>query len=167
MSLLVAKLSSGAFAPFGDVLTADDGLGGTVANQGSAVRRDWITSLVNQRPDARANVALFRSTPRQLPFSIQLLERHPASSQLFAPLRVERFVVVVAPTLANGQPDVTRIHCFVAGPAQAINYRAGTWHHPLIVLDSVADFLMIAYEAQSAGDCEEFHLSAPAVLELP
>jgi ureidoglycolate lyase len=40
-----------------------------------------------------------------------------------------------------------------------VNYAAGTWHHPLIALDSGGDFLVVDRRAPSAADdCDEHPL---------
>jgi ureidoglycolate lyase len=147
-------LSTSAFAPFGDVVSA--GLkSGTSANQGTAVRFDWSAMLQNLRSEAQPNLAVFRSSAQALPFHVRLLERHPHSSQAFLPLVCSRFMVLVAPPLPSGAPDVRALRAFLCGPGQGINYHAGVWHHPIIALDSAAEFAMLAWEDGTPGDCEE------------
>lgn len=155
MGPLVAQpLSAQAFAPFGQVVSAGLAAGAT-ANQGTAVRFDWSAALENLRPGARPNLAVFRSVARSLPFEVRLLERHPRSTQLFVPMVVDRFLVVVAPDDSRGEPDLERLCAFVCGPGQGVNYRAGSWHHPLIALGRDAEFAMLAWEDGTALDCEE------------
>jgi ureidoglycolate lyase len=164
MRVLVPQpLSQAAFAPFGDVLSVADVDAGRAANQGSATRADFATPLVNLRAHARVNVAVFQSTPRPMPFSLVLLEQHPFSSQLFSPLQVSRYVVVAAPSLPNGSPDADNVRAFLARSDQAINYGAGVWHHPLIVVDSVASFLMVAHEDGTSGDCTEVAIATQRI----
>lgn len=163
-ALTLEPLTRDAFAPFGDVVAVDP-TGGRDANQGSARRVDFLATLENGRPGAKANVVAIHSLPRALPFDVVLLERHPFSSQLFSPMRVTRYAVLVAPTLPSGEPDEARLRGFLAGPTQAINYRRGTWHHPLLVLDAPADFTMLVWEDGGAGDCEERRLVTPRRLE--
>lgn len=163
--LIVAKpLTVGAFAPFGDALDAallsDTGLTGRAANQGSAQRFDFAARLANQRAQARPNLSIFRSQPRTLPFLVQLLERHPASSQAFLPLRCERYLVLVADAVGDGAPDVATLQAFVCGPGQAVNYRLGVWHHPMIALDSPAEFAALMWEDGGVADCEEHWFAA-------
>jgi len=156
----VEPLVPDAFAPFGDVVSA--GLGeGAAANQGTAVRFDWAARLVNERPGARPNLAVFTSAGRTLPLEVKLLERHPRSSQLFVPMVCDGYVVIVAPDAADGGPDLTRLRAFLARPGQAVNYRPGTWHHPLFALGTEATFAMLAWEDGSALDCELCTLAAP------
>ena len=63
-----------------------------------------------------------------------------------------RFLVVVAEA-ADAQP-----RAFLARGGQGVNYRRGTWHHPLIALDRQGDFLVIDREGPSP-DCEEVDLA--------
>ncbi len=79
-------------------------------------------------------------------------------------MTVRRYVVVVATSLPTGQPDEAQLKAFIVGDGTAINYDAGVWHHPLIVLDHPADFVMIAWEDGSSGDTEEVRLAEPRTL---
>lgn len=155
-------LSSQGFAPFGDVIAAG-GRAGLSANQGTATRFDWCTELVNARPGAKANLAVFRSVAKALPFDVQLLEHHPFSTQAFVPMVCSRFLVVVAP--GDAEPDVSGLRAFLCAPGQGINYRAGVWHHPIVALDGDADFVMLAFEDGSTGDCVVKRLGAPVRIE--
>ena len=159
-------LTPEAFAAFGEVVSTSNGAGKS-ANQGSAIRFDFAAVLENGRPGpdgAKPNIAVFRSMPRELPFAIKMLERHPESTQFFAPLLVQRYVVVVAPDDEKGEPDLSKLSAFLAAPGQAVNYKRGLWHHPLIVLGSAADFVMLAWEDGSKRDCEERVIREPLTL---
>lgn len=159
-TVTVEPLRAEAFSLFGDVISA--GLrAGLVANQGTATRFDWCTELVNGRPQARANVSVFRSVARALPCSLALLEHHPFSTQAFLPMVCARFLVCVAPTASDGGPVLEGLKAFVCGPGQGINYRVGVWHHPIIALEKDADFVMVAFEDGSPQDCVVRRLDAP------
>lgn len=164
-SVRAEPLTAEAFAPFGDVVSA--GLrAGSSANQGTAVRFDWSAALENKRAGAKPNLAVFRSTPQTLPFTVKLLERHPHSTQAFLPMSCSEFLIVVAPTAKDGGPDVSRLRAFVCQTGQGINYRAGTWHHPIIAINEPAEFAMLAWEDGTPGDCEERKLTEPLSLTL-
>lgn len=153
-TLEAVLLTAEAFKPFGDVVSA--GLRpGASANQGTAVRFDWSAALTNLRAEAKPNLAVFRSVAKELPFTVKLLERHPFSSQAFLPMKCARFLVCVAPSLADGSPDVANLSAFVCGPGQGINYAPMVWHHPIIALDEPAEFAMLAWEDGTSADCEE------------
>ncbi len=152
--LRAQPLTKEAFAPFGDVIGLELA-GGLSANQGTATRFDRVANLSGSRPEAKPNLAVFRSVAKTLPFEVRLLERHPCSTQMFVALACQRFLVVVAPDDARGEPDLDRLQAFVCGPGQGVNYRPGQWHHPIIALEGPADLLMLAWEDGSALDCEE------------
>lgn len=158
--LRAQPLTREAFAPFGDVIGLELS-GGSSANQGTATRYDRVARLASSRPDASPNLAVFRSVARTLPFEVRLLERHPCSTQMFVALACQRFLVVVCPEDARGEPDLDQLRAFVCGPGQGVNYRAGLWHHPIIALDGPADLLMLAWEDGTALDCEERPLPRP------
>jgi ureidoglycolate lyase len=159
-SLVARPLTPEAFAPFGDVVSA--GLkAGASANQGTAVRFDWSAKLESGRPGAKPNLAVFRSVPQPLPFTVKLLEHHPQSSQAFLPMRCSRFLVCVAPTAPEGGPDLDGLVAFVCGPGQGVNYHQGVWHHPIIALDTPAEFAMLAWEDGGKEDCVVRQFSTP------
>jgi ureidoglycolate lyase len=153
-------LTRDAFAPFGDVVTAGAGPGRDT-NRGTAVRFDWTSAILNARAGAKPNLAVFRSLPQALPFRVTVLERHPFSTQVFAPMLVSRWLVIVTPDGPDGAPAPGGLRAFVAGAGQAVNFRVGVWHHPVIVLDQPAELLMLAHEDGTAGDCEEHPLAQP------
>lgn len=154
MSTLRAQpLTPDAFAPFGRVVSA--GLQpGSSANQGTAVRFDFCADLRSTRPEARPNLTVFRSVAKALPFEVKLLERHPCSTQVFLPMVISRYLVVVAPNAADGGPDLERLVAFTCLPGQGVEYGVGTWHHPMVALDAPGELAMFVWEDGSALDCE-------------
>lgn len=159
-------LNPAAFAPFGDVVSSGMRDRGSSANQGTALRFDWAARLENKREGAKPNLAVFRSTPQELPFTVKLLERHPSSSQAFLPMLCSEFLIIVAPSLSDGAPDVEKLRAFLCRSAQGINYRPGTWHHPIVAIKDAAEFAMLAWEDGTAADCEERKLAAPIAISL-
>jgi ureidoglycolate lyase len=152
-TLLVQPLSVAAFAPFGQVVSAGLQLGSS-ANFGTAERFDFCADLRSTRPGARSNLAVFRSTARQLPLEVKVLERHPCSTQVFLPMISSRYLVCVAPTLPDGGPALDGLQAFVCVAGQGVAYAPGTWHHPMVSLDTDAEFAMLVWEDGSPLDCE-------------
>lgn len=74
---------------------------------------------------------------------ISMLERHPKGSQAFIPLQQQKFLIVVAPALDENTPDISKLCAFVSDGKQSINYRAGTWHHPLLTFEAPSDFAVV------------------------
>lgn len=157
--LRVQPLSRQAFAPFGEILETD-GAEIRMINNGTTER---FHALGTARTDAAGSVIinLFRGQPRSFPYAVDMMERHPLGSQAFYPLSGRPWLVVVAED-RNGVPGPPQ--AFLASGKQGVNYRAKAWHHPLIALDQVSDFLVI--DRGGPGDnLEEFTYSDPYVLE--
>src|SRR3569623_3076945 len=83
--------------------------------------------------------------------TIAALERHPHSTQSFVPSKVGRWIVLAAPTLPDGNPDVANFRAFVAGPEDAICIGRNVWHAGLTVLDRPAEVAMMMWR-RAAGD---------------
>jgi ureidoglycolate lyase len=98
--------------------------------------------------------------------TITALERHPHSTQSFFPLRGGRWVVVLAPTLADGQPDMANAKAFLAGPEDAICIHRDVWHAGLTVLDGPAEFGMLMWRADAGDDGVVHTLATPLVLSI-
>lgn len=120
--LILQPLTAEAFAPFGEVLEVR-GAPDKIINQGMCGRHHDLADL--DFGDGRAGISVFDATPRALPFTLDMVERHPLGAQAFLPMHQNPYLVVVAPDNA-GQPG--RPLAFLAGPGQGVNYRRNTWH---------------------------------------
>lgn len=100
--------------------------------------------------------------------SITFLERHPHSTQTFVPLKVGRWIVLLAPTLADGSPDLANIRAYVAGPEDAVCINRNVWHAGLTVLDRPAEVGMMMWRSAAgpADDGVVFELTDPIVLSV-
>lgn len=161
MIIHAEPLTQVAFAPYGNVISADADASKTkMANAGTAKRYNDLSPLINLRPDqAKPNVCVFRSasqiTSEQKEFEIHLLEQHAFSTQVFIPMNgVEKYLVVVA--TRDSTPSLKTLKAFIATGKQGISYHPGTWHHPLIAINNESDFACIVYEDQSQDDAEIF-----------
>ncbi|PRP89680.1 ureidoglycolate hydrolase [Planoprotostelium fungivorum] len=149
--LIAEPLTKEAYAPYGNVLEASTPQHSLIANQGSAQRYNWLSELINKRSHAKANLCVFRCKPRELPFNVKILEKHPNSTQMFVPMNAKsRYLVVVS--LGGDTPDLSTLRVFVASSTQSITYHPNIWHHPMIALDTETDFVCLVYEDGSAGD---------------
>ena len=147
--LTVEPLSPEAFAPFGTVIDAAAARKVYPINQGSTQRYHALAMV--DLDGGQAAISLARAQAFALPLTISMLERHPLGSQAFIPLHGTRWVVVVADS-----PEATP-RAFLADRGQGVQYRRGTWHHPLIALDQGGDFLIV--DRVGAGyNCEEVKL---------
>lgn len=169
------------------------------ANQGSALKYLDVTQLKDFYHSAPSGVPakvvmnMFVCAPRKLIPSqgassiegllpVEILERHPYTTQTFIPLGISpadaseaRYLVIVAPSLppasndgslpvpdasglpGRGLPDLTRIRAFVANGSQAVTYGPGTWHAPIAVVGSKPIGFVVVQFANGVGieDCQE------------
>ena len=97
-------LSAAAFAPFGQLVAAGAASARPV-NAGTAERIDLGGHFGHATGVPLPTLAIYRCRPQPSPVLVPLLERHPLTSQTFLPLRVARWLVVVAPAGPDGSPD--------------------------------------------------------------
>lgn len=138
-TLAIEPLTRAAFAPFGDVIELE-GAKQIPINLGTTIRYHDLANVDVADENGRTLVNLFRGQPRTLPFEVTMLERHPLGSQAFVPLNDKPYLVVVAPA---GALDPHAIRAFVTSGWQGVNYAKGVWHHPLIALGEVSDFVVV------------------------
>ncbi|MDO4682027.1 MAG: ureidoglycolate lyase [Lautropia sp.] len=159
--LSVQPLTAEAFAPFGDVIEASDMVHHYAINEGNTERYHDL-ARVDPGPDGRAILSIFRGKPRSLPFELRMMERHPLGSQAFVPLSGRPYLVAVAPA-SDACPGVEAIRVFLAGGHQGVNYARGVWHHPLLALEAVSDFLVVDRQGEGSN-CDEVVLAQAGVI---
>jgi len=137
--LLIEPLTRAAFAPFGDVIELE-GARQIPINLGTTMRYHDLAHIDVAEGGGRPLLNVFRGEPRALPFEVRMLERHPLGSQAFVPLTDAPYLIVVAP---QGGLVPALMRAFVSRGWQGVNYAKGVWHHPLIALDRVSDFVVI------------------------
>jgi ureidoglycolate lyase len=138
--LAVVPLTRAAFARFGDVIEID-GARSFPINDGTATRFNDLAHVDVMHQDGRATLSVFRGQPVRFPLELSEVERHPLGSQAFMPMGVIPFLVVVATDGPDGGPGEP--FAFLSNGRQGVNYARGTWHHPLLSLDTVSDFLVV------------------------
>ena len=155
--LPIEPLNAGAFRRYGDVIEAGDSAERFTVNQGSATRYHDLAKVDVAAEHGHPVISIFRAQPCDLPLHLRLLERHPIGSQAFVPMGNQPYLVVVA---APDKPlYAEHIHCFRASPGQGVNFARGTWHHPVLPLHSVCDFLVIDRGGPAKlPNCEEHAL---------
>ena len=187
----VNPLNHGGFAEFGTVIenlkpelqpsaTIEElPPNALLANQGTALKYRNVTNMLDLYCSAPSGVTskavmnMFVCAPRALRqsrtkdihgiFPVEILERHPFTTQTFIPLGLSEaeqertfYLVIVAPSLSpshadrslpvpvqtppatrlpgRGLPDLARLRAFIAKGSQAVTYGAGTWHAPMVVI---------------------------------
>jgi ureidoglycolate lyase len=163
VSLRTQPITAEGFAPFGQVIA----LSGTpvIINEGLCQRFTDLADL--DIVDGRPGLSLFQSRLRALPYSCDLLERHPLGSQCFIPMSDAELLVIVAPD-ADGRPDTARARAFTASNDVAVNIARNTWHGVLSPLAGSGLFAVI--DRIGSGDSpgqnlEEHRLEEPLLIE--
>ncbi len=148
-----APLTDGGFDAFGDVIEARDDRAYPI-NGGLAIRYHDLAEVDVREAGGRPLINIFRGRPWPLPIQVTMMERHPLATQAFMPLTNRPFLVIVAPPGDDPRPEDLR--AFLTSGRQGVSYRRGVWHHPLLVLGSEADFLVV--DRGGGGDnCDEVH----------
>lgn len=155
-------LTAKNFAPFGDVI---DVAGHTpiMINNGNTKRFDSLAHVECFGEETRAVINIFRAQPRTMPMRIRMIEKHPYGSQSFHPLSGQPYLVLVADAVAAPQPE--HLHLFLAQANQGINYHANTWHHPVLALNEISDFLVVDRKGKEPN-CDEFFFDESLNIEI-
>ncbi len=152
--IAIKPLTAEEFSPFGDVLEVSD-VPNKIINQGLCGRFHDLATL--DIVDGRAGISLFKSEARQLPYRLEMVERHPLGSQAFLPMSMDPFLVVVAPD-EDGKPGVPL--AFRTAPGQGINFHRNIWHGVLTPLAPPGLFAVIDRIGEGAN-LEEHWFETP------
>ncbi len=153
-TIATQPLAAATFEPFGDVLDTG-GAPDRIINAGLCGR--WHDRARLDFGDGQAGISLFRAEPRALPYSFDLLERHPLGSQAFLPMSEHAFLVIVAPD-EGGRPGDPL--AFITAPDQGVNLLRGTWHGVLTPLQAPGLFAVVD-RIGAGANLEEVRLPAP------
>lgn len=149
-------LTDSAFAPFGEVLQATGDF--RPINAGLCQRHHDLARLdFMSEPDGRAGISVFLAQPRALPYSLELIERHPLGSQAFISMTQAPFLVTVATS-----PDAVPL-AFLTNGAQGINLHRGVWHGVLTPLSAPGLFAVVD-RIGAGNNLEEHHFVTPWVV---
>ena len=133
------KINKNNFAEFGDLISPD-GVSPTDINAGYAKRFDNLANINTSANSGKSIVSIFSALKRTFPMEIDMMEKHPLSSQAFIPMKETTFLVFVAPS--GDSPKISKIKSFIIPPKMGVNYKPGIWHFPLISTEDT-DFLVI------------------------
>lgn len=164
MIIKAHPISAEAFAPFGQVLSGASGRQIPV-NENRAVRIDTEAALIHETAAARPTLAIYRISASHWPVPVVMLERHRLSSQLFLPMSGRSFLIVVAASAADGEPDLATLCAFTGASGQGILYAPGVWHLPLVSIEEPGEFGMLMWETNSPADCDTHALAHPVSIE--
>jgi ureidoglycolate lyase len=161
MTVTAEPLTAAAFAPFGDVLDAT-GVPDRIINAGLCGRFHDRATL-DFGPGGRAGISVFLAEARSLPYSLDLLERHPEGSQAFLPMTEAPFLVIVAPD-DGGRPGAPR--AFLTDGAQGINLHRNIWHGVLTPLSAPGLFAVVD-RIGPTPNLQEYRLPTPLLVVGP
>jgi ureidoglycolate lyase len=153
--ILRTDFTEAAFAPFGTVIAHPDTIG---------ERRMYSQWLGGDglSPVFHVNAV----APAILPHRVSLLERHPHANQAFIPLDVSRYLVTVAPSDENGQPQLDALVSFLVPGNLGVVYGRGIWHGGACVLDRLGHFSVLMWRGKADDDVmldvEDFTILPPA-----
>ena len=157
-TISIQALTTENFAEFGEVICCKDHDYFHIND--AHTERYHAVATTEIFGDAKAAISIFRNIKStQIPFEISMLERHPKGSQAFIPMHGQKFLVVVAPSLNTDEPDLSQLKAFITDGSQGVNYRAGTWHHPLLTLESPSDFAVVDRVGEG-HNCDVFKFMA-------
>lgn len=154
-SLSVEPLTKEAFAPFGQVIETE-GAEHWPINYGYAERYNNLAQVDVLEDGGRPLINIYRATPWPQPIRLKEMERHPLSSQAFVPLSQIPFLIVVAKP--GDPPGPEDLRAFITSGQRGINLNRGVWHHPLLALKQVCDFVVVE-RGGSEKNCEIAPLS--------
>ena len=160
--LTIEPLTKEAFAAFGAVIETE-GAERRLINGGTTERFHALAASDVGAEGGRAILSVFRAQPRTFPYAVAMMERHPLGSQAFYPLDDRPWLVVVAEDDC-GTPAPPR--AFRAAGRQGVQYGRNVWHHPLIAVAEVGDFIVA--DREGPGDnLEEVAYDEPYILDAP
>ena len=133
------KISRSSFSAYGDLISTDD-INPMDINAGYAKRFDNLANVDTLNDGGKTIVSIFSALKRTFPMKINMMEKHPLSSQAFIPMKETTFLSFVAPP--GKSPEISEIKSFIIPPKTGINYKPGIWHFPLISTEDT-NFLVI------------------------
>jgi ureidoglycolate lyase len=140
------KITRSNFATYGDLISSDN-IDPININAGYAKRYDNLVNIDTLKDEGKTIVSIFSAIKRTFPMTIDMMEKHPLSSQAFIPMKETTFLSFVAPP--GESPEINKIQSFIIPPKTGINYKPGIWHFPLI---STEDTNFLVIDRKGAGE---------------
>ena len=144
--IIPQPINKSNFSEFGDVIITND-IKPVKINNGYAQRFDGIANLDTKEENGETTISIFSALKRNFPMKIDMMEKHPLGSQAFIPMKETTFLVLVAPK--GDKPIMEKIQSFIVPPGVGVNYKAGTWHFPLI---STEDMNFLVVDRKGSGN---------------
>jgi ureidoglycolate lyase len=156
------RLTPESFAVYGYVGRAGDGVVKTIRNGGAVLTK----SPVSFEHDVEAvdhALEFYQVKAEGTTLHAMQAERHPHSAQMFIPVSVESYLVVVWNNHPNGGGLPA---AFVAGPEDVVVYKPGIWHHGIVALGRDGLFASTMWKTRGGTDVEFLPLEQKATFDL-
>lgn len=127
-------------------------------NQGHCGR---FHDLVKMDIEGDVGISVFQSRSFSMPFTVDMMERHPHGSQAFLPMQEGEYLVILAED-NNGAPATPR--AFIAGAGQGVNIGRNVWHGVLCPLSDPGLFVVVD-RVTEGPNLEEHWFDKPFVIE--
>jgi len=159
---LLRRLTPGNFKSYGYVGQVGEGLVKTIRNGGAILTKSPVGFEHDEAAPDHA-LEFYQVKPEGTSLTAVQAERHPHSSQMFIPMSVEKYLVVV-------WPDHPETGCtpeaFVAGPQDVVIYKPGVWHHGIVALGREGVFASTMWKTRGGTDAEFLQLPSPQIIDL-
>lgn len=156
------RLTAESFRPYGHVGRAGEGFIKSIRNGSVVLSRPAIPF---EHDEAAPDHALEFYQVQAEGSSLRAIqaERHPHSAQMFIPMAVERYLVVV--WKEHPQSGCLPV-AFVGGPEDVVVYRPGIWHHGIVALGKDGVFASTMWKTRGGVDVEFLALATPQIFDL-
>lgn len=153
----VQRLEPAGFANFGHVARSGEGVT-------KSIRADTVlltkSPTIFRHDEIATDLALdfYDVQPEKDIVRITQAERHAHSAQMFVPMAVENYLVVVwdDDPRTGGRPSA-----FLGGPRDAVIYHPGVWHHGIIAIGGRGLLASTMWRTRGGTDVEFIDLPAP------
>ena len=129
MKYIIDKITSKNFNEFGDFINPYEKKGEDINTNTTKSYFD-LANIEILGEDKKVRLNLFDAKKRKFPLMIDMLEKHPFSSQVFLPLGTDPFFVIVCPS--SPKPDLHILKIFKIENGNGVNFKPDVWHFPLI-----------------------------------
>lgn len=158
----ILRLTSEAFADFGHVARAGQGLTKSIRG-GTAMLTKSAATFAHDEAALDLALDFYAVKGEAEALRATQAERHSHSAQMFVPMSVDRYLVVVwrDHPERGGSPEI-----FLAGPEDVVIYNPGVWHHGIVAVGGDAVFASTMWRTRGGTDAEFITLPLPLEIDL-
>ena len=139
MKYIIDKITNTNFNEFGDFINPYEKKAEDINTNTTKSYFD-LANIEILGEDKKVRLNLFDAKKRKFPLMIDMLEKHPFSSQVFLPLGKNPFFVIVCPS--SPKPDLNNLNIFKIENGNGVNFNPDIWHFPLISIND-AKFITV------------------------